>query len=229
MKTPKSLAVLMALAGCVSQVAVAEVFSFTNNLSIPDGQPAGVSDVETVTSGIAQIGSVQVVLNIVGNFNGDLFCYLRYDNALAVLLNRPGRTADNPFGYADSGLSITLSDSATNGNLHTYQGVVVPATGSPLTGIWQPDGRTTSPASVLDTDPSTAGLSVFDSLNASGTWTLFIADLSPGGTSELASWQLIVSPVPEPSVLSLEVLGLVAVSAVVWSRKQRRLKQPPPS
>jgi hypothetical protein len=63
---------------------------------------------------------------------------------------------------------------------------------------------------VLDTDPGTAGLSVFDSLNASGSWTLFIADLSPGGTSELVSWQLIIDPVPEPSVLALTVLGLAA-------------------
>ncbi len=219
----KFIAAFVGLAGCVSQIAVAEVYSFTNNLSVPDGQPAGVSDVETVSSGLSQIGSVQVVLNIVGNFNGDLFCYLQYDDHLAVLLNRPGRTAGNSFGYDDSGFSVTLSDTATNGNIHTYGGVVVPVSGLPLTGAWQPDGRTNSPATVLDTNPSTAGLGLFDGLNPSGNWTLFLADLSPGGTSVLNSWQLIITPVPEPSALALEVVGLGAL--LVFIRKVKNVSR----
>lgn len=212
------------LAGCATQLAVADIFSFTNNLAIPDGQPAGVSDVETIASGISQIGSVQVSLDITGDFNGDLYCYLQHDSALSVLLNRPGSTAGNPFGYADSGFTITLMDLSTNGNIHTYEGVVTPAAGSPLTGVWQPDGRTTSPASVLDTDPSTAGLSLFDGLNPSGNWTLFIADLSPDGSSVLNSWQLIISPVPEPSGLTLGVMGLGAMAACFHWRKTSNAK-----
>ena len=218
----KCLAVFAALAVSAGQLASAEDFTFTDNLAIPDGQFAGVSDVEAVSSGVSQIGSVQVVLNIVGNFNGDLFCYLKYNNSLSVLLNRPGRTAGNPFGYADSGFNITLSDSAANGNIHTYESVQTPAGGSPLTGVWQPDGRTTSPAMVLDTDPSTAGLGVFDGLNASGTWTLFIADMSTGGTSELVGWQLIVSPVPEPSALMLGFLGTSLAAGMRWNRSRPR-------
>lgn len=218
MNPSKFLAAFAVVAGCAGQIAGAEVFSFTDNVSIPDGQPAGVSDVQTISSGVSQIGTVRVVLNIAGNFNGDLFCYLKFNNNLAVLLNRPGRTAGNPFGYADSGFNITLSDSAANGNLHTYEGVQTPAGGSPLTGTWQPDGRTSSPATVLDTDPSTAGLGLFDGLNPSGTWTLFIADLSPGGTSQLNSWQLIITPVPEPSVLALGFLG-AGVAAFMRRKK----------
>jgi len=220
MNLPKYLAPLVVAAGFSSRLALADTFSFTNNLAIPDGQAAGVSDVESITSGISQIGSVMVSLNIAGDFNGDLYCYLEHDNAFSVLLNRVGRTTGSAFGYADSGFNIVLIDTATNGNIHNYQGVFTPAAGTPLTGVWQPDGRTTSPASVLDTDPSTAGLSVFDNLNASGSWTLFLADLSPGGTSELVSWQLDFYTVPEPSIVALTIAGLAVVTGFARIRKR---------
>lgn len=113
-----------------------------------------------------------------------------------------------------------MSDSAVNGNIHTYRSVATPAAGTPLTGVWQPDGRTNSPASVLDSDPSVAGLGVFDGMSASGTWTLFLADLSPGGTSVLNDWQLIITPVPEPSVFALAALGLGVVSVLVRRREK---------
>jgi subtilisin-like proprotein convertase family protein len=221
MNTLKFLATFTIMVGCLSQIAGAESFFFSSNLSIPDSQSAGVSDVETIASGISQIGSVQVALNITGDFNGDLYCYLVHGSSLSVLLNRPGRMVNNPFGYADSGFNITLIDQAANGNIHNYEGMLTPADGSPLTGIWQPDGRTSSPASVLDTDPSTAGLSVFNSLNASGDWTLFLADLSPGGNSTLNSWQLIINPVPEPSSLALVCVGLGAMVALRRGRKSK--------
>ena len=45
------IAALVALTVCASRLALAEVFAFTNlNLAIPDGQPAGISDVETIAS-----------------------------------------------------------------------------------------------------------------------------------------------------------------------------------
>jgi hypothetical protein len=139
------------------------------------------------------------------------------------LLNRPGRTAGNPFGYADSGFNILLSNSAANGNVHTYETMVTLAANTPLTGAWQPDGRTNSPASVLDTNPSTAGLGVFNGLNASGDWTLFVADVSSGGTNELTGWQLIINPVPEPSAWILGLLGMGMVSGFYrWKRKPAR-------
>ena len=222
MNTAKLLTALVLGVIVASPRGVADIFSFTNNLVIPDGQGSGVSDVETIASSVSQIHSVWVSLNIAGEFNGDLYCYLQHGNALSVLLNRPGRATNNPFGYADSGFNITLLDLATNGNIHNYQGLFVPPAGSPLTGVWQPDGRTNSPASVLDTDPSVAGLSVFDGLSASGEWTLFLADLSLGGTSQLLSWQLIIDPVPEPSVAVLGVLGLGAMTAFVRNRKRRK-------
>jgi subtilisin-like proprotein convertase family protein len=227
MNTPKFLAAFVALTVCAGRIAVADVFSFTSlNLSISDGQPAGISDEETISSSISRIGSVQVGLNIAGNFNGDLYCDLRYNNTLSVLLSRPGRTAGDSFGYADSGFNITLSDSATNGNIHTYELVLTPVAGSPLTGVWQPDGRTTSPATVVDTDPSTTSLSLFDGMNPSGNWTLFIADMSRGGDSTLVGWQLTIEPVPEPSVAAFLGLGAVAAFIRRGRDKSRRANHP---
>ena len=222
MNTGKFLAALAVTAGCVSQPAGADVFSYTNNLAIPDGQAGGVSDVETIATGITQIGSLQVRLNISGNFNGDLYCYLQHNSALSILLNRPGRSANNPFGYADSGFNITLLDLTPNGNIHAYAGALTPAAGLPLTGAWEPDGRPSSPASVLDTDPSTAGLSQFNGLDANGSWTLFIADLSTGGNSVLNSWQLSFSAVPEPSVGALGMLSLGLAAACGWKGIRRK-------
>src|SRR2546422_5215497 len=119
-------------------------------LPIPDGDAAGVSDVRTITSVITQISSITVSLDISGEFNGDLYASLRHDSGFSVLLNRPGRTADSPSGYGDRGLNITLSDSAPNGDIHSYRAVFTPEAGSPLTGTWQPDRRNVDPSLVLD-------------------------------------------------------------------------------
>ena len=201
----------------------AQIFTFSNlDKPIPDGNPAGVSDVETISSASTQIGSLTVGLTITGNFNGDLYAYVRHNAGFSVLLNRPGRTATNPDGYADSGFQITLSDTAVNGDIHNYQGVFTPPPNSPLTGAWQPDGRTNSPLAVLDTDPRTAFLSSFNGLDANGTWTLFLADLSPGGTSTLNQWQLQISAVPEPGTGALGMLGIAIGIGLKFHRRKRR-------
>ena len=180
MNHSKHYLAVIVLSAWAARAAAVDYFAFNNiNAAIPDGPPAGVSDVQAVASGINQIASVAVSLNISGNFNGDLYCHLQFNSALAVLLNRAGRTAANPFGYDDSGFNLVLSDTAAAGNIHTYRGVLTPGAGLPLTGAWQPDGRITSPASVLDTDSALAGLSSFNGMNPNGQWTLFVADLSP--------------------------------------------------
>ena len=68
-----------------------------------------------------------------------------------MLLNRVGRTASNPVGFADSGLDVSFDDAAANGDIHVYRAVTNPPAGTPLTGTWQPDGRLADPAVVLDT------------------------------------------------------------------------------
>jgi len=70
------------------------------------------------------------------------------------------------------------------------------AGGGVLTGFYQPDGRNISPLSdpgVLSATAPTALLSSFDGMDANGAWTLFVADVSPGGTGTLESWSLIVN------------------------------------
>jgi subtilisin-like proprotein convertase family protein len=203
----------------VASAAAADVYSFTVNQVIPDGQPAGFSDTHAIVSGISQIGSVQVGLNIVGNYNGDIYCYLQHGSALSVLLNRTGRTAGNSFGYDDGGFNIALSDSAVNGNIHTYRNVTVPPGNGVLTGVWQPDGRYVNPATVLDTDLVTAPLSVFNGMDPNGTWTLFVADMSSGGVSVLNGWQLTITQIPEPTILTFTALGL---GAVLLARRRNR-------
>ena len=191
------------------------------SLAIADGNASGVSDLRQSSSSIAAIGSLTVSLNISGEFNGDLYAYLRHDSGFSILLNRPGRTADSTSGYGDSGLNIALSDFATR-DIHSYRAVVTPAAGSPLTGFWQPDGRNVDPSMVLDSTARTATLSSFAGLSASGDWTLFVADMQSGGTSALESWGLefAFAAVPEPSQYGL-VVGAGLIGFVVWRRLAR--------
>src|SRR2546427_2259480 len=141
-----------------------ETYTFTTfggqpSLAIPDGSASGVSDLRRLNSSITSIGSLTVSLNISGEFNGDLYAYLRHDSGFSILLNRPGRTADSPSGYGDSGLNIRLSDAVPyDYNIHSYRAVITPAAGSPVGGGWQPDGRNVDPSMVLDSTPRTATL-----------------------------------------------------------------------
>lgn len=175
--------------------------------AIPDNDDAGLASARTVTAnGITQIENVTVTINLTGGWNGDLFAYLVHDSGFSVLLNRPGRSLSNPDGSATSGMSITFADSATM-DIHT----AIPMSGGSVTGTYQPDGRTNDPLLVQNTDARTAMLSSFNGLNANGTWTLFVADQSPGDTSTLQSWSLTVTGVPEPGGALLALLGLLTV------------------
>ena len=206
-----------------------ETFNYSPNLPIPDNSITGASDSRTLSSSIGSITSLRVTLDITGGFNGDFYAYLVHtDNAnntgFAVLLNRVGRTALNSFGYADGGFSVTFSDTAPNGDIHTYPSPVVPP--GPLTGLWQPDGRNVDPSLVQDTDMRSAFLSSFNGLNASGTWTLLVADLSPVGSGTFANWGLEITGVivPEPATTALLLLGgggclLLAAGRRRWRRR----------
>ena len=120
---------------------ITETHSFLNvNVAIPDGNPSGYVNVQNFPSAITAIQRVKVTLNITGTWNGDIYAYVQHAGELAVLLNRTGRTGSDAFGYGDDGFQITLDDFALT-NIHSYQSVTTPASGSPLTGLWQPDGR----------------------------------------------------------------------------------------
>jgi len=212
-------AVLLAMVGVASATLVTENYS-GSEIAIPDGNPVGIVNSLSVSGASGAIEDVSVNLDISGGYNGDLYGYLVFQptsgsSATALLLNQIGTSGSNPFGYSSSGFNVTLSDSGTsNGDIH---GANV-GTGNTVTGIWQPDQS--AGINLLD--------STFNQSSANGTWTLFLADLSAGGgTSELVSWGVNISVVPEPITWALlgfaGVLGLARFIAWRGSRTQKQI------
>jgi hypothetical protein len=216
----KKVAPLLILASCLSAragVLYQDVFSggFANTGNIPDGNSTGWNDMQTLGGMSGTISSITVNLNIQGGYNGDLYGYLSYNGNLVTLLNRPGVGSATPgstaFGYGDTGFNVTLSSTGAN-NIHFYQNSGPSYNGNgQLTGTWQPDGRAVNPLGSPSTFDSTSGLQTLDSYNGmspDGTWTLFIADLSAGGgQSQVISYELDITTVPEPVNIALAGFG----------------------
>jgi subtilisin-like proprotein convertase family protein len=226
MKNTKQI-ILVLLAFAVLSVAQVQgqtnftASSGTLNASIPDGSPIGLVESTNLSGLIGYVSSVQVTLNITGGFNGDLYAYLLGpQGGFSVLLNRVGITGSNPFGYDDTGFNITLDASGVN--VHGYGGGSYTTNGlGQVTGLWAPDGRNINPqssGSVFDAASTAAGFGVFDSINPNGQWTLFIADLSGGGSSTLVSWGLTIVTVPEPQTWAM-VLGGAGMLLALRRRK----------
>jgi subtilisin-like proprotein convertase family protein len=175
------------------------------NTVIPDGNPNGVSSAITVSTPDSLLTDVSVTLNITGGNNGDLYAYLSYNGTLVTLLNRVGTGSGGPiqsaFGFSTSGFNnVTLSDSGTGGSIHNIA--------SPLPGT-----------SGTDYTPDGGSLASFNGQNPNGTWTLFFADLSAGGTSTLQGWSLDITAVPEPVNAALAVFGGLLLA---WQMVRRR-------
>ena len=181
-----------------SAVIVTESATYNPNLLIPDGSTVGVVDSRIFTSQITSITNVRVSLSIAGTpgtgdaFNGDFYVTLAHSSGFAVLLNRTGRTALDPYGYSDSGFDVTFDDAGAFADIHNYQLTLNPGGGA-LTGTWGSDGRDVNPNAVLDTTPRIARLDSFNGLDASGEWNLFVADVESLGTGRLVSWKLEVT------------------------------------
>jgi hypothetical protein len=209
--------------------------SFANGGLIPDGNPAGSAGTATVSGLLPTISQVSVNLNISGGYNGDLYAYLSYGGVLVPLLNRVGVGTGNSFGYGDTGFDVTLSSSGAN-NIHFYQNYSPSYNGSgQLTGTWQPDGRTIDPGLASSSPGSfnaagTVNFGSYNGLNPNGTWTLFIADLSAGGQSQLVSWELDITAVPEPVNVALGIFaGVVVIVSLARSQRVRKLFRPAPA
>jgi hypothetical protein len=202
-------------------------------LPIPDNSAVGVAHEATVSGLPGTLSAVQLKLTITSvgaepMFNGDLFATLNHGGAYAVLLNRPGSSTGSVIGYADNGFNVTLADSAP-ADLHTYRitlqgSALIPIStaepGLPLTGTWQPDGRTADPAMVTADSPRVTSLATFNGLSPNGLWTLFLADLNSGGAARLESWSLEYTAVPEPAGAAL-VTGAALLALVRWQQSRR--------
>jgi subtilisin-like proprotein convertase family protein len=211
----KTLLLLTALPALTltATAAVTETFNFNAlNLAVPDGNPAGLANNQSISSTIVSIDSVVLTLNISGTFNGDLYGYVTHSSGFTVLLNRPGKSASSGFGYDDDGFSVTFDDTAA-ADIHTYRNSDTPGIGTPLSGLWQPDGRNVDPADVTEASARTAMLSSFNLSAAAGDWTLFLADTSSGDTHTLQSWTLSITgtAIPEPGALLLALAGGMAL------------------
>ena len=192
---------------------------WTGSVAIPDGNPSGWACTFEPSVPNAAVTDVNVMLDIAGGFNGDLYAYLVHGAGFSVLLNRTGRDTGNPYGYATQGFSVTLDDDAplVGGTLapdiHVY-GSLSPSYdgGGRIAGTWQPDARTASPAAVTaSTAGRTAFLSTFNGLDSDGSWTLFIADLSPLGVSTVQGVTIEVTQIPEPGGAAVILLGALAI------------------
>ncbi|MBX3745404.1 MAG: PEP-CTERM sorting domain-containing protein [Verrucomicrobiae bacterium] len=218
---------LLPIALCAQ--VILESQSYTPGLAVPDGSLVGISHTIQFPATIADITGVSVELEITGGFTGDFYAYLQHDTGFAVLLNRPGRTSNTglaSLGYLDSGFQVSFADDAANGDIHFYQSVSDPAGGA-LTGLWQPDARATSPLSVVGTEPRDALLASFVGLASGGAWTLFVADLSPGGVGTLDAWSLHVTgvAVPEPRTL-VSLAGMALLAMAVLRRRTGTRREP---
>jgi subtilisin-like proprotein convertase family protein len=183
---------LFFLSAAAASAAVTSNYPFSSGLPVPDNNINGLADSREITDTIGPLLYVTVTLQMTGGWNGDLYAYLVHDTGFTVLLNRLGRTTTDTVGSGTSGLNITFDDRAT-GDPHTS----LHASGT-VSGSFQPDARTEDPATVTSTSVRSAFLHSFTGLEPNGRWTLFVADLSAGGTATLENWTLHLTSIPEP-------------------------------
>ena len=208
MKTQTIIGLLTVLLG----VGVARGSLYTEtfsdvNTAIPNGNPVGVSFSQTVSDipGGSTVGGLTVDLSVSGGYNGNLYAYLVAPNGtLVMLLNQPGVSSGNLFGYGGSGLNITLSDTAS-GSIQT-----TPETpGSVFSGTFQAAG-TLGAVSGSATD---------------GTWTLYFADEVAGGSqATLNGWSLGITAVPEPANMAMIIFGggFIGIGIIRYYRNSRK-------
>ena len=204
----KKLLMLMAVAAAISPQAQVLTTNWTGGFAnggvIPDNEPTGLVISEMLSGWSGSVSNMSVTLNLTGGWNGDIYAYLYHDGVMSVLLNRVGTPANSGLGYGDNGFNVTLTYDTAFSSIHNYQADAPTMIGGVLQGMWQPDG---------------AGLGVFNGLDTSDTWSLFLADLNPGSVMTLNSWGLQAQVIPEPYTLALSAVGTLAGLLLFRRRK----------
>ncbi len=201
----------------------ADTWTWTVGQTVPDYDPGGLQNTQTVSGYEGVIESIAVQLHLKGDplaYGGDLFVSLQSANeSYAVLLNRVGRTTDDPFGYDTNGFDVSFV--LGEPDIHSYLDYDYSYnTDGALTGTWGADARDVDPLDVVNTDARSRDLDQFTGINPNGEWTLFVADTGEYGIAQLESWGLYIVAVPEPKSL---VLALILFSMFVitwwWSKR----------
>lgn len=238
----KRLLPILSLVSCgLAARTAAQVFTFTDlvpseSQEIRDYDFSGLArtlNVDTLTEALSYEVTVSLRIDSTdaGTVLGDYYAYLFHADAQGaksvVLLNRVGTSPTYPAGYTDEAMHITLSDAAAQ-DIHSYRialgGPTQPPLGAPLTGTWQPDGRSASPLTVSYDSPRTQALSDFGSLNPLGEWSLFVSDVSFGGVGKLTEWSITFTavPVPEPGTMTLWSCFGALAAVLAWRRRGGR-------
>ena len=219
----KAVRLITSLVLLISPLSWAELITYSVNQSIPDGDPTGLQNTQTISGYAEVLESITVTLKLTGDpaaFGGDFYVSLQSENGgFSVLLNRVGKTAGDAQGYSMNGFDLTFVSGADD--IHKAENYTPVYDGSGrLTGTWGADGRNVDPDLVVDTDERTALLDDFAGINPNGDWTLFVADMDGSGTAKLESWGLNIEAVPEPATMSL--LGLSGLGLFLWNRRKAK-------
>ncbi|MFO1487816.1 MAG: hypothetical protein U1F65_04990 [Verrucomicrobiota bacterium] len=210
---------LIALLGLTASAALAIpvdnllVQNFSGSDLIPDNNASGRAySFNFATPTPAMISGLTIDLTLTGGWNGDLYAYLSHGSSLAVLFNRIGRTVGTPDGSGSSGMTVQFSDVYLT-DIHNFSG-------TSLTGNFAADGRNVNPLNVLNTSARTATLDSFLGADPNGSWTLFFADLAPGGAATVKNWSVSVS-LPDSGATAGLLLGMLPLLGVLrrcWRR-----------
>jgi hypothetical protein len=167
---------------------------------IPDNSPyGGVSFGFNFTATGLSIGAVTLALNMSGGYNGDMYGYLQHNGTLIELFNPSSFSAN---GASGSTLNLTLSSGSAT--------ALSTATAANLAG-----GLTYA---------ASGGLNNFANTDPAGLWTLYFADQGPGDVMTLNSFDLSITPVPEPVNVALVIFGVgfVGFGIIRYVRNSRK-------
>lgn len=178
-------------------------FANTNVIVIPDSGLASPYPSTITVSGVT--GLVGKVTATLSKFNHT------YPHDVSVLLVSPtgartllmSHTAD--LGSSEADVNFTFDDSAP---------APLPSSGSAGSGSWQPSGYAPTPVfpSPAPTNAYGSAMSVFNSTNPNGTWSLFVLDDSAGDQGAISNgWSLAISTIS--AINQVADLSLASVSS----------------